>query len=82
MSRHFPKLHRVIIEHSVTGELLNNPVATYIKAREFDEWCDEVQKEGYDVLDDGMYERLMHTPHGTEVWCYSQWRLAEQEVVA
>ena len=79
MSKHFPKVHRVIIEHSWLGELLDKPAVTYIKARDFDEWCDWMNEEGYDVCDDGMYERLMHCPHTTEVWCYSQWVLRKQE---
>ena len=79
MNYHFPSMHRVIIEHSVTGELLDKPAVTYIKARDFDEWCDGMHEEGYDVCDNGTYERIMHTPHATEVWCYSQWRLTKQE---
>jgi len=79
MNKRFPNLHRVIIEHSVTGELLNKPAVTYIKGRDFDEWCDEMHKEGYDVCDEGIYERIMHCPIGTEVWCYSQWKLTKQE---
>ena len=79
MSKRFPNLHRVIIEHSVTGELLDKPAVTYIKARNFDEWCDEMHEDGYDVCDEGTYERLMHCPVSTEVWCYPQWRLTKQE---
>ena len=38
---------------------------------------------GYDVVeyDGGIYEQLIHTPHGTEVWCYPHWQIVKREVV-
>jgi hypothetical protein len=79
MTKHFPKVHRVIAYHSWSGEPTDNPVVRYIQAVEFDDWCDWAKEKGYDVCDDGTYERLMHTPHTTEVWCYPQWVLRKQE---
>ena len=79
MSKHFPNIHRVIIEHSWSGKLLRQPVVKYIKARDFDEWCDWMNEEGYDVCDNGTHEALIHSPYTTEVWCYPQWKLTKQE---
>tara|TARA_R100001440_G_scaffold16224_5_gene27584 strand:+ start:14605 stop:14853 length:249 start_codon:yes stop_codon:yes gene_type:complete len=79
MSKRFPKLHRVIIEHSVTGELLDKPAVIYIKAKDFDEWYDEMLEEGWLPSGEGTYERIMHCPIGTEVWYYPQWRLIKKE---
>ena len=79
MSKHFPQVHRVLIEHTWWGHQLAHPVAKYIKSRDFDEWCEEMSEEGYDVCDDGVHEVLVHSPHTTEVWCYPQWKLIKRE---
>ena len=79
MSKHFPPWHRVIIEHSMAGVLLDPPAVSYIRAREFDEWCEEIEKEGFTVKDMGVYETLVHAPHSTEVLCYPLWKLIEQD---
>jgi len=79
VSKHFPPWHRVIVEHSITGELLDKPTVTYIKARDFDEWCDEMKEQEYALQDMGVYETLVHAPHSTEVLCYPLWKLIEQD---
>jgi hypothetical protein len=69
-----PLPHRV----HVMGQIV------YKHADNFDSWCDEMNEMGYDVVeyDGGIYERLMNTPHGTEVWCYPHWQLVKREVIA
>ena len=82
MKREFPPKHRVMMPVG------NGMTQTFWKdSRDFDEWCEELV--GYDVIDDGMYTKVVDTPHGTVEFCYSQWRLecvgiddpSEQEVI-
>ena len=76
----YPLPHRVWIWGDADRKQI-----VYKQADYFDEWCDEMNLMGYDVVeyDGGIYERIMNTPHGTEVWCYPYWRLVvKQEVVA
>lgn len=75
----FPNTHRVWWSGNEDKKQI-----VYKNADYFDEWCDEMNDMGYDVVeyDGGTHETIIHTPEGTVVWCYPYWRLVKREVVA
>ena len=75
----FPNTHRVWAWGNE-----DNKQILYKNGDYFDEWCDEMNDMGYDVVQygGGIHEPIIHPPEGTVVWCYPYWRLVKREVVA
>tara|TARA_R100000544_G_C2189909_1_gene41126 strand:- start:59 stop:289 length:231 start_codon:yes stop_codon:yes gene_type:complete len=70
----YPNMHRVTMTH--------NEQILWKHGDYFYTWCKEMDEMGYDVITDGVFERLQHDPHQTTVYSYPKWRVTKREVVA